>query len=90
MDNRITGIYRTYMDTIKGVGKKPKAVSPNMRERGDRVEFSPVVDDIRMVKKYLEKVPDVRRELVDRLRTQIATGSYHPPIDKIVEKMLGD
>ncbi len=90
MDNRITGVYKTYMDNIKSVSRKPKVVSPNTPERGDRVELSPVVDEIRMVKKYLEKIPDVRKELVDRLRAQIAAGSYHPPVDEIVKKILGE
>lgn len=38
----------------------------------------------------MELVTDgVRREVVSRLRLQVAMGDYHPPTDELVDRLVG-
>ena len=34
------------------------------------------------------RVSPVRPEVVDRFRTQVATGAYEPPVEKLVDRLM--
>lgn len=54
----------------------------------DSVEFSKTAQLL----SKLAELPDVRQELVDRVRSQISSGTYETPekLDAAIENLLGD
>ena len=53
--------------------------------KSDRVEFS---DAARLLNR-LSQLPDVRQDLIDRVRSEIASGTYESPekIDAVVQSL---
>ena len=68
-----------------GSGKVP---TPNGVASSDRVELS---DHARLLDR-LRQLPEVRTELVDRIRREIADGAYDTPekLDGAVRELLDD
>lgn len=73
-----------------GVNKAqaPEAPAPPAPKSADAVEISAKARDLARVKKMLESVPELRGELVIRLKTDIANGDYNVDASKVAEKMI--
>ncbi len=73
----------------RGVSAPTEQGSASPARRGeDRVELS---DAARLLAK-LQGLPEIRQELVDRVRAEIEAGTYETPerIDQTIEAMLGE
>ena len=69
-----------------GAGKTGGAGKP--ASHGDNVEISPRAQELRRAKGLLDTVPDVRGEMVVRLKTDIERGDYSVDAGKVAEKMI--
>ena len=56
----------------------------------ETVSLSSTAKDIQLAEKAIERLPDVREEKVQELKSQIETGNYNVNGEKIAGKMLGE
>ena len=56
----------------------------------EKVSISSISRDVKLAKKAIEELPDVREERVRELKGQIEHGTYNVSGEKIAEKMSGD
>jgi len=56
----------------------------------EKVSISSISRDVKLAKKAIEELPDVREERVRELKDQIEQGTYNVSGEKIAEKMSGD
>lgn len=54
----------------------------------DQVTLSPAAREFQAMLDKLAQMPDVRPETVDRLRQQIAGGTYEVPAERVAEALL--
>lgn len=69
-----------------GQAKKPEA--KNQISSGDNVNISSKAKDLGRIKQMLGSVPDVRGEMVVKLKTDIESGHYHVDSEKVAERMI--
>lgn len=55
----------------------------------DWVTLSHTSNSLQLSKTAIESAPEVRSELVEKLRQEIASGTYKVDPEKIAEKMVG-
>lgn len=55
----------------------------------DWVTLSHTSNSLQLSKAAIESAPEVRSELVEKLRQEIASGTYKVDPEKIAEKMVG-
>lgn len=55
---------------------------------GDSVDISTKARELNKIKKSLDSIPDVRGEIVVRLKTDIERGNYNFDAGKVAEKMM--
>lgn len=55
---------------------------------GDNVDISSRAREMNRAKGLLDAVPDMRTEKVVKLKTDIASGSYHVDAGKVAERMI--
>lgn len=55
---------------------------------GDNVDISTKAREMNKAKSLLDSVPDVRGEMVVRLKTDIELGNYQVDAGKVAEKMI--
>ncbi|HXI10800.1 MAG TPA: flagellar biosynthesis anti-sigma factor FlgM [Thermodesulfobacteriota bacterium] len=67
----------------KKTGSTGKPPSP-----GEDVEFSSRAMELHRAKVMLDSIPDVRGEMVVRLKTDIERGDYSVDAGKVAEKMI--
>jgi len=56
----------------------------------EKVSISSISRDVKLAKKAIEELPDVREERVRELKDQIEQGTYNVSGEKIAEKMSGE
>lgn len=83
----ISGPPRPNVDRPGGVHRQPSAV-PQGPSHEDSVELSP----LSRMRGLLKQLPDVRQDLVDRVRSEIAAGTYETPekIDGLLDELVDD
>lgn len=69
-------------------GKPDKADKAGSGGGGDNVVLSPKAREINRIKKMLESIPEVRGDMVVKLKEEIESGSYHRDAGKVAEKMI--
>lgn len=79
---KISGVY----SKRKSVGKVDKTDSVNSKQ--DVVSISNEAKDIQTVMKALKNTPEIRSEVVDRLREKYEAGEYEVKETEIADKML--
>lgn len=79
------------VNQIYGVSKTKKTGRTG-NDRGvgttDQVLFSSVGRDMQVAKAALAKVPDIRQEKVDALKTSIQNGTYHVSNESFAERLM--
>ncbi len=71
--------------------KGPESVQPMAPQgRQDRVELSSQAKEIMNAQKIAAAIPDVREDLVGRIKNQMQTGAYRIDTDKIASGLLDD
>jgi len=69
--------------------KKPgTGAAPGARTGGDCVALSPRAMELNKAKSLLDNVPEVRGEMVVRLKADIDSGDYSVNAGKVAEKMI--
>ncbi len=68
--------------------KKPGGTAGKPSSSGDNVEFSSRALELTRATGFLDTVPDVRGEMVVRLKTDIERGDYSVDAGKVAEKMI--
>lgn len=71
-----------------GGGVNGKKGAPGKPSEGDRIDISSKARELNRVKKMLESVPEVRSDMVVRLKTDVERGNYHVDAGKVAEKMI--
>ncbi|MBI5643134.1 MAG: flagellar biosynthesis anti-sigma factor FlgM [Deltaproteobacteria bacterium] len=69
-------------DQIKKAENSPKPSA------GDNVDISPKAKDLNKAKTLLESVPELRGEIVGKLKTDIENGNYEVDSGKVAEKII--
>lgn len=58
--------------------------------QGDYVTLSARSRELAIAQRHLSEVPDVREELVQRLRAEVAAGTYRPSSQQVAARMLAE
>ena len=69
-------------------GAKNSGAAGKQSSPGDDVEFSSRAMELHRAKSMLDSIPDVRGEMVVRLKTDIERGDYSVDAGKVAEKMI--
>lgn len=69
-------------------GAKKSGTAGRPSSSGDNVEFSSRALELTRATGFLDTVPDVRGEMVVRLKTDIERGDYSVDAGKVAEKMI--
>ena len=87
MIDKISGVYGSgAMDKLNAKkGYKP----PREGGKGDGVEFSSFAVSLAKVSGELKKIPDVREQLVEDFKKQIAEGTYSPDTNQVARSLIG-
>lgn len=56
----------------------------------DELKLSNEAKDFQIAMEAIKKVPDIRKDKVDAIKSQINSGTYHVDSGKIVEKIFQD
>ncbi|MZG29888.1 MAG: flagellar biosynthesis anti-sigma factor FlgM [Nitrospinae bacterium] len=88
-DFRIKG--KTIQDRVKvgdksATTKSQGAASP--ASGSEQIAISSKAKDIQKVTEAVNTAPEIRTDKVERIKNQIADGSYSVPTDQIAEKVL--
>ena len=54
----------------------------------DQASFSPFAVELARIGTELKNVPDVRQDVVERLRSQVEAGEYAPPLEKVARSLV--
>ncbi|MGQ9532207.1 MAG: flagellar biosynthesis anti-sigma factor FlgM [Desulfotomaculales bacterium] len=69
---------------------RERAPAAGPEAAGDRVELSPLSQELQFYRKKLGAMPEVREELVAALRQRVATGEYRPAAREIVAGLMAE
>lgn len=77
---------------VKGRDKESVATSQAPRAAGhsDGVSVSPQAQELRRLRESIDLTPDLRQELVDSVRAEIASGRYRIDGSKIADELLAE
>ncbi|MBI5491366.1 MAG: flagellar biosynthesis anti-sigma factor FlgM [Deltaproteobacteria bacterium] len=67
---------------------KPQAAGKTATQGSDNVDISSKARELNTAKGLLENVPDVRVDMVGRIKTDIERGDYNVDAGKVAEKMI--
>src|SRR5690242_8676656 len=65
-----------------------KEVTATANERGDEVSLSGQTQEFIRIRKLVDAVPDFRKSRVDRLRQEVARGTYRVPTSDIADAIV--
>ena len=73
----------------QGAGLKgKKASSEEKLDAADSVDISGKAKELHKVKLLLEAIPEVRGEMVVKIKTDLERGRYYVNVGKVAEKMI--
>lgn len=84
------------IDALNQVSQLYKAASPKKKEevvrkdKSDMLEISQAGRDYQIAKQAVKDAPDVREDLVSRIKEQLATGTYEVSSKDLADKMVED
>ncbi|MBI5902870.1 MAG: flagellar biosynthesis anti-sigma factor FlgM, partial [Deltaproteobacteria bacterium] len=79
----------TYVKKAGGAAEQAKQIEAGRKaSEGDNVDISTRAKALTNAKRTLDDMPDVRGELVVRLKTDIEGGGYNVDSGKVAEKMI--
>ena len=84
MIEKIAGHYSA--STLSTV--KAKKWQPGINASSDEASFSLFAVELARVSGELRGIPEVREDLVDDFKKKVASGEYHPPIEKIAHQLF--
>ena len=73
----------------QGAGVKgKKASSEEKLDAADSVDISGKAKDLNKVKRLLEAIPEIRGDMVVKIKTDLERGRYYVNVGKVAEKMI--
>ncbi|MBR6900922.1 MAG: flagellar biosynthesis anti-sigma factor FlgM [Synergistaceae bacterium] len=87
MIGRISGQYN--LDALNGK-KSRRSVSYNggSATESDNANFSTFGTLLAKVNAEIKNIPDVREDVVANFKTQVESGKYNPPLDKLAGALI--
>ncbi len=83
------GLLPTSKVPKQGAGVKGKKASTEEKlDAADSVDISGKAQDLNKVKRLLDAVPEVRGEMVVKIKTDLERGRYYVNVGKVAEKMI--
>ena len=73
---------------VYGNQNKVNKTEPKKTPESDQFKISNHAKDFQTVLRAIRDVPDVRREKVDALKSQVAAGTYKVDAKKVAESMI--
>lgn len=73
---------------IYGVKGKVKTSATNRVAQSDKVEISSFGKELQIAKKAVSEAPDVREDLVNKFKTEIANGTYDVDGETFADKLM--
>ena len=86
MIGRISGQYG--VDALSGKKSRKSVYSDGLSAGSDEASFSPFAVELARIDAELKNVPDVREDVVSRLKDQVDSGTYVPPLDKVAHTLV--
>lgn len=83
---KITGVDRAMQ--AYGNPNKVKKLETKKTPESDQMKISTHAQDFQAVLKAVRAVPDIRSEKVDKLKGEIASGSYKVDAKKVAQSMI--
>lgn len=83
--SQVEAVIRSYMDRTQARSTGSESAS---RQGGDKVSVS---DDARQVDRWVKlarALPDIRSAEFNRLRSELASGTYNPSSEDVAQKIL--
>jgi len=71
------------------VEKKTGETDQTARPQGDRADFSTEAIDHKKLREVVLKTPEVREDLVQRIKTALEKGEYQVSAEDVADKILG-
>ena len=82
-------VSRPYGPGAAGKNRAKKGYSAEGLAGGtDRADFSPFAVELARIGAELRNIPDVRQDVVDRLRAQVAAGEYVPQLEQVARSLV--
>lgn len=72
----------------KNIGKVKKTEKTEMKR--DQIEISQSSKDFQVAMDAFKKLPDVRQDKVDDIKSEIEKGTYKPSTEDIIKKMMSN
>ena len=85
-NQQVQNILKSYGVTGSRKLRYSEPVNPAMRQ--DRLELSPEAKHLTAIRQQVAATPDVRADLVNKLKTQIKNGTYQVDSSEVAQKML--
>lgn len=79
----------TYAARAKPSDETKNAPAAARKSKRDEVTLSSEARQLQRILKEVHKADDVRSELVQRLKNEIASGTYKIDAEKLADKLLG-
>lgn len=87
--DNVKGVAGTYgVGAGRSAGKQASGQVSSGAGSADKVTVSDKARQTAVLKAKLQAAPDVRMELVERLKKQIQSGEYNVSPDKVAERIL--
>lgn len=90
-DERIYGADPSRVNPVRGT--RPEAPEGQRRgraPRGDEVTLSPKAQEFQRARELVSEAPDVREDVVKRLKAAIESGAHRVDPEAIAERMLAE
>ncbi len=57
-------------------------------DSSDEANFSSFAVGLAKISAELKNVPDIREDLVNKFKSQVESGTYNPPLDKVAHSLI--
>jgi len=82
LDPKAVQVQRESLTTPKG------AVTASTPVPTEKVSISKEALNIQQLEKEIQNVPDVRMDVVERIKAEVDAGTYNRPADQVAEALL--
>jgi negative regulator of flagellin synthesis FlgM len=86
-NSELTNVVNAYLKRIRTSRERFSAQTETTR-RGDSISLSRTAQELTRLRAQLEKLPEVRPQLLDEVKQKLDRGDYEVPAEEIAEKML--
>ena len=88
MIGRISGQYNANALNNKKSKRNVSYNGTSTFDEADNAKFSSFGTLLSKVNAEIKNIPDVREDVVENFKTQVAEGTYNPPLDKLAGRLI--